>query len=241
MDLSDRLKAVADMVSFGHNVADVGCDHAYISIYLIKNKISNKVIAMDVNEGPLKIARNNIFKEGLDGKIETRLSDGLEKLSANEVDAVLIAGMGGDLTCKILQEGGDKLHKVKELILQPQSDLHKVRKLVERLGFVIVKEKMLIDDEKYYVVIKAINRGLSEDVGNIIEAGNDQKESQYIYGKYLLDRQDPVLHQHILNRKQAFSNIKYKLEQAQTINGNKRLKEINRQLEYINIAMNYYS
>lgn len=240
MDLSDRLKAVADMVSFGHNVADVGCDHAYISIYLIKNKISNKVIAMDVNEGPLKIARNNISKEGLDGKIETRLSDGLEKLSANEVDAVLIAGMGGDLTCKILQEGGDKLHKVKELILQPQSDLHKVRKLVERLGFVIVKEKMLIDDEKYYVVIKAVNRCCGDVNFNTEYIESDKQETHYIYGKYLLDHQNPVLHQYLLNRKQAISNIKYKLGQAQTINANKRLKEINRQLEYISIALSYY-
>ena len=131
MELSDRLQAVANMVTPGNKVADVGCDHAYISIYLVKNKISDKVIAMDVNQGPLNIARTNISKEGFSDKIETRLSNGLLKLSPNEADSIIIAGMGGGLTCKILQEGIDKLDGVKELILQPQSELDLVRKLLK--------------------------------------------------------------------------------------------------------------
>ena len=144
------------MVSPSRAAADVGCDHAYISIYLVNHNISQKVIAMDVNEGPLNIAKNNILAKGLENKIETRLSDGLEKLSPGEVDTIIIAGMGGNLTCNILTQGNDKLHKVNELILQPQSQVNKVRKLIGKLGFTIEAEKALFDEEKYYVVIRAV-------------------------------------------------------------------------------------
>ena len=238
MELSDRLKTVADMVTKDYIVADVGCDHAYISIYLIENKIAPKVIAMDVNEGPLNIAKNNISMKGYEDKIETRLSDGLEKISVNEVDAIIIAGMGGSLTCKILQESVNKLHSIKELILQPQSELNLVRKLIDKLGFSIIKEKMLIDDGKYYVVIKVV----VGEIKNEEKVINDSKvkETQYIYGGYLLEAQDLVLYQYIVEQKEVMTNIKQKLEESNTENAKIRLKEIDEQLNYVNIALSYY-
>ena len=79
MELSKRLQAVADLVTEGASVADIGTDHGYIPIYLIEHNIAGKVIALDINRGPLERARMHVVGHGLKGKIETRLSDGLEK------------------------------------------------------------------------------------------------------------------------------------------------------------------
>lgn len=241
MELSDRLQAVANMVTPGNKVADVGCDHAYISIYLVKNKISDKVIAMDVNKGPLAKARENISRHAFEDKIETRLSDGLEKLSANEIDTIIIAGMGGGLTCKILEEGIDKLVGVKELILQPQSELDLVRKLLERLNYNIITEKMLIDDGKYYVVMRAVYvKDKSGELNQVNEYNEDIEEAHYLYGKYLLVNKDPVLHQFLLQQKEVLSNIKDKLIHTHTINAKNRLEEVKREIRFVDVALSYY-
>lgn len=240
MELTKRLQAVADMVTRGHRVSDVGCDHAYISIYLIKNKISPSVIAMDVNKGPLDIAKNNILKKGYSDKIQTRLSDGLDKLSINEVDTIIIAGMGGGLTCKILKQGLNILKTVKELVLQPQSEPHLVRKFLEdnkdTISFNIQEEKMLIDDGKYYLVIKASQ----EEPGQCDLRTRASSEVYQAYGRQLLERKDPILHQYLLEQSQTYNRIKDKLEKTKTENTKQRLVEINKQIELINIGLDFY-
>lgn len=241
MELSSRLQAVTDMVTKGHSVADVGCDHAYISIYLIENEISEKVIAMDVNKGPLEIAKNNIEEKGYGQIIQSRLSDGLEGLSKNEVETIIIAGMGGALTCKILKEGIEKLRTTKELVLQPQSEFDMVRKFLEEINFQIIKEKMLIDDEKYYLVIKAKNNNREESTKPYFaQSPKLDKEVYYLYGKYLLENKDPILQQFLLNQKQANKKIKDKLKETNTENSRKRMVEINRQLVYIEEGLDFY-
>lgn len=241
MELSRRLQAVADMVTKGHSVADVGCDHAYISIYLIKNKISEKVIAMDVNKGPLEIARKNIETKEFGQIIESRLSDGLERLSANEVETIIIAGMGGTLTCKILREGIEKLRTIKELVLQPQSEVDFLRKFLEQIKFQIIKEKMIIDNEKYYLVIKAKNNNIEVSPKPFPEQSSKlDKEVYYLYGKYLLESKDPILRQFLLSQKKANKQIKDKLKETNTENSRKRIVEINKQLVYIEEGLGYY-
>ena len=105
MQLSERMKAVAALVSPGSRVVDVGCDHGYLPIYLVMNKRIPSAVAMDVKSGPLSRAQENIKAHGLDTYIETRLSDGLKNLKKGEGDALIIAGMGGPLMEKILEEG----------------------------------------------------------------------------------------------------------------------------------------
>ena len=97
MELSIRLKTVAEAVTKGNRVADVGTDHGYVPIYLVKNNLSPAGIAMDVNKGPLEKAQEHIREEKLGGKIATRLGNGLAPLEPGETDTVIIAGMGGDL------------------------------------------------------------------------------------------------------------------------------------------------
>ena len=157
MQLSIRMQAVADMVTPGGKVADVGTDHGYVPIYLIEQNKAFHAIAMDVRKGPLARAGENIVRFGCSGRIETRLSDGLERLEPNEADTVIIAGMGGLLTVRILEAGLEVLKTVKECVLQPQSDLDKVRQFLHQHHFCIVQEKMLIDEGKYYTVMRVVH------------------------------------------------------------------------------------
>ena len=156
MNLSKRLKTVADCVTPGNVVADVGTDHGYIPIYLASHGISPHVIAMDVNEGPLSTAGRNISLNNVDNLVSTRLSDGLKELGPHEADTVIISGMGGLLTVRILKDDMDKVRSLKELILSPHSDWDVVRHFLHDEGMMITDEHMVIDDGKYYVVMKAI-------------------------------------------------------------------------------------
>lgn len=155
MELSVRLQAVADMVSKGRRVADIGCDHGYVSIYLYRQRQCGRVIAMDVKKGPLERAKTNIERYGLSDYIDVRLSDGTAALNPGEADTLLMSGMGGRLTIRILEEGFARLGRFEELVLQPQSELFLVRAFLRRQGIQIVDEQMVIDDGKFYTIIKA--------------------------------------------------------------------------------------
>ena len=156
LDLSKRLQAVANLVSPKRRVADIGCDHGYVSIYLADVRKCPKVIAMDVRKGPLSQAQNNIHRFGMDDRIETRLSDGTALLKPDEVDTLLISGMGGRLIMRIVSEGLDRLGAFKELVLQPQSEAELVRKFLREHDYIIVDEDFVIEDGKNYPMMKAI-------------------------------------------------------------------------------------
>ena len=106
--LSKRLKMLANMVSEGNRVADVGCDHGYLPIFLMQHGRIPGALAMDVRKGPLKAAREHIASCRLEDYIECRLSDGLKAYIAGEADTIICAGMGGRLMERILTEGMDK-------------------------------------------------------------------------------------------------------------------------------------
>lgn len=186
MDLSRRLLAVANFVSDGRSVADIGCDHGYVSIYLIKERHCQKVIAMDVNEGPLLHAKANIKKYGFEDKIETRLSDGTKALNQGEVDTLLMAGMGGRLMKRILAEGFENLGRFEELILQPQSEVAELRGYLRETGYAIVDEDFIIEEGKFYPIIKAQIADCSTK--NNASAKNEQEELEDLFGPVLLKK-----------------------------------------------------
>ena len=156
MQLSERLSSVASMVTAGNCLADVGTDHGYVPIYLYERQIIPHAIAMDVNKGPLERARLHIAEYGYHKAIETRLSDGLQALNAGEADSVVIAGMGGPLIIKILSAYPEVTASLKELILQPQSEISEVRVWLGEQGYEIVEEHMVFEDGKYYSMFKAV-------------------------------------------------------------------------------------
>ena len=157
MELSNRLETIASFVTEGYVVADIGTDHGYIPIYLTSNGNCPRAYAMDVNKEPLSRAKTHIEEENAGEVVSCILSDGLHELPQDDVDSIIIAGMGGDLVVRILEQDFDKLANVKELILSPQSHLERVRHFLNDHGFRILEEEFLKEDGKYYVVIRAVH------------------------------------------------------------------------------------
>jgi tRNA (adenine22-N1)-methyltransferase len=237
MQLSKRLQAVADLVTPGSRVADVGCDHAYISIYLAENNISSSIIALDINKGPLDRAKANINKYSFNNRIETRLSNGMAKLKPGESDCIVIAGMGGALTVNILSESLDIMQAASELVLQPQSEIHKVRQLLKEQGFVIVIENMVFEDGKYYTMMKAIPASLSQEP-NLYTLKNKE---HFYYGRLLLENQHPVLKSYLLWDMELCEGIIKALENENTDNASERMKQIKDRIKLISCGLEYYN
>ena len=152
--ISDRLRTVADMCRQGNVAADIGTDHGYLPIYLVQNNIFNKAVAMDLREGPLEKARKHISGYGLQDRICTRLSDGLESLKCGEADTITICGMGGRLIRDILINGMDKLTPSVQLIVSPQSEVGEFRHFLLENGFDICAERMVKDEGKFYFIME---------------------------------------------------------------------------------------
>ncbi len=207
MVLSKRLQAVAAMVPIGTIAADIGCDHGYVSIYLIKNSICPKVIAMDVNQGPLARAALNIKQEHLEAFIETRLSDGLTKLNDKEADTVICAGMGGRLMERILIGGIKQIGKIPFLVLQPQSELFVVRQFLRKSGYEIIDENIIFDDGKYYPMMLA---KVNEDIEFTREIDAEVTIEDY-YGPILLKKKHPILKEYLLFEQEVVSRNLEKL------------------------------
>lgn len=245
MQLSKRLQSVADLVTKGIRVADIGCDHAYTSIYMMQEEIATHVIAMDINKGPLEKAKANIKAYRYDQQIETRLSDGAQKLNVGEVDALLLSGMGGALMIRILSNRMDVFHSLDEVILQPQAEIHLVRRFLHEQQYVIVKEIFLKEDGKYYVAIKARNlRKMSQEQRE--EAMNQyglsyERECFYYYGKDLLLERHEILEQYLQREVRMREEIEEKLSQNITNNGAKRIEELTTELKILSDALAFYS
>lgn len=149
MKLSKRLEAVATLVDVGKRVIDVGCDHGYLDIYLTLNN-ENRCLATDINEKALNCAINNIKKFNLEGKIETKLTDGLNDIKINRKDNIVISGMGANTIIKILNSN----NLCNTLIISSNNNVDLLRREVVKLGFYIDTEIFIIDKKKPYIIIK---------------------------------------------------------------------------------------
>lgn len=209
MKISNRLKLIASFVDDNSYVIDVGCDHALLDIFLVKNKDNIRVIASDVNEGPLEGARKNIELYNLEDKIEVKLGDGIEEIN-NDVDTIVISGLGGETIISILKKDVSKLNNIKTMILSPHSDIYEVRKEISKLGFKIDKEEFIYDQKKPYIIIKFI-RGKEK-----------YTEDELFFGPILLKENNDLLYKYyqelneknkkIFNKIPDDNHIKNKLE-----------------------------
>ncbi len=230
MELSERLYAVAGLVTEGASVADVGTDHGYIPIYLTEQQIASKVIALDVNGGPLERARMHIIGHGLKEKIDTRLSDGLSAVQPGEVDTMIAAGMGGGLIIKILEEGIEVVKTLKACVLQPQSEVWRVRKYLLDHHMDIIDEDMVEEDGKFYPMMRAV-------------PGESPRyaECEYIFGKRLLEKRNPVLerflHRELEIRERIFKQLDHHIGSESAA---LRMEEIRREMMLISRALGYF-
>lgn len=153
--LTPRLKSIIKYVN-STVAADIGTDHAYVSIELIKSGRAQHVIASDVRSGPLSIAKSNVEKHQLTNKIETRLGSGLSVLSPGEADTIIIAGMGGELICEILNDDIETARK-SVLILQPMNAQYELRKYLIKNNFTITDEDIECEGHRVYNLMKVRN------------------------------------------------------------------------------------
>ena len=156
MNLGDRLQAVADFVPQGSRVADIGTDHGYLAVELVKSGKAKFVVASDKNTGPYEAAVRTVRENGLaDNVSSVRLGDGLKSLRPGEVDTVCIAGMGGALMVEILEGSPDVVETLDALILQPQSAAPELRRWIYRKHWHIEDESLVLDDGRIYEIIMA--------------------------------------------------------------------------------------
>lgn len=222
MQLSIRLKAVAELAKGAAYLADVGTDHGYLPIYLATQGQLVHAIAMDVNAGPLLRAQENIRRHHLEDVIETRLSDGVAKLKPKEADTVVLAGMGGALTIKILKEGEKTLALVDTLVLQPQSEIALVRRFLHAQGYAVTQEKMVKDEGKYYPMMKAVH-GRQEP----------WEEEEYLYGRQLIREKNLCLLEYLEKEERTLNQIAASLKGQPGENIRKREETLRAQLAQI--------
>lgn len=147
--LSKRLASIASNIDKEDKVVDIGCDHGYLSIYLKAVNGNKVVIATDINENALNMAKKNINKNSM--LIETRLGNGLDIIKHNEVDTIIISGMGGNTILNILKK--NKLKYIKKIVIQSNTDIPLIRKYINKLGYTIKNEQLIIDKNIYYIII----------------------------------------------------------------------------------------
>ena len=154
--MDSRIAAVMNFVHAGSRVADIGADHGYLSIALAENNLAAKIIATEKNLHPFEALSKNISDADLSGRIEVRLGDGLKIISAGEVDTICIAGMGGALIAKILDDAPDVVQSARQLIIQPMNNAKKIRAWLAENNFVIEDEDLAEAAGIIYEIFSAV-------------------------------------------------------------------------------------
>ena len=192
--LSNRLKTIADMVKKGSRIIDVGCDHAFLDIYLVKNNIVKKAIASDITKGAINQAIKNVNTYNLNDKIDIRLGDGLSTLKEKDkVDTVIISGMGDKTINNILKNYN--LKNINNLIIQSNLGIVNIRKEIVKLGYKIIDEKIVIEKDKYYIII------------NFEKGKAKYKSKEYYFGPVLLKNKDELFNKYYSKKLRKYFNI----------------------------------
>lgn len=199
MELSLRLKTIASMVEQCECIADIGTDHGYIPIYLIKNGVCRKAIASDINKGPVEKAMFNVRIEDLQDKVDCRLGGGLSTLKKGEAQGIVIAGMGGNLIRDIIEEKIDIFKEAEFAILQPVQNPEVLREYIYTKGYKIIDEELCIDENKFYQIIKIKYDNNPQAIDSIFyEVGEKLLSKNHILVKefieYKIERCIKILH-----------------------------------------------
>lgn len=212
--LSKRLLSIANLVEDNSKVVDVGCDHGLVSIYLAMTKPNISIIASDINQNALDNAIKNINKYHLEDKIQTRISNGLDNIN-EEVDTIIISGMGVHTIVDILNNNYQKLNKVNNLIIQSNNDIEYVRRKIVKLGYYISKEELILDKNIYYTII-------------LFTKGKKRyTNKEYYFGPIILKDNTKVFQIRKIKEYNKLINIKNNIPKRKILTRLKLLKEIN--------------
>ncbi|MFL0195836.1 tRNA (adenine(22)-N(1))-methyltransferase [Clostridium sp. WILCCON 0269] len=197
MEISLRLKTLLNMIDNCECAADIGTDHGYVPICLVKNKICRRAIASDINKGPIEKAKFNVKLHRLEDKIDCRLGKGLSTITPGEADEIVIAGMGGNLIKDIINEDMEVFRRSKSLILQPMQNSQVLREYIYMSGFKILDEELCIDENKFYEIIKIKYDTEIRPVDSIF----------YEVGEVLIKKKHSLLLKFLENKIHSYNNI----------------------------------
>jgi len=204
--ISERLKAIADMVDSCECCADIGTDHGYIPIYLLNKGVCKRAIASDINKGPLEKAKYNVKKEDLSDKIDCRLGSGFSTIKPGEQNIAIIAGMGGNLTRDIIEDGMEVFKSLDYLIVQPVQNVEVFRQYVYEKGYEIIEENLCIDEGKYYEIIKIKYKNKKQGIQDI-------DDIFYEISKFSYDRKHKLINEFIKNKIEKYEKILYAIKE----------------------------
>lgn len=211
----NRLECIVSMVDKCKTAADIGTDHGYVSEMLLKDEICEKIIATDLNEGPLNRAIEHLTKVNLSDRCDFRLGSGLTVLNEREADAIIIAGMGGELISDIIENRKDIALKTKQLILQPMTAVDTLRRYLSENGFEIIDENIVKEYHHFYFIIKA-KKGIAKKEDSIY----------YEISKILIVKKQPVMAEYISKILDTNEKIIQNLEKANNVEYNVRIENL---------------
>lgn len=218
-----RLNTLANMVNSKSRVADIGTDHAYLPIELVKSGKIDYAIASDIAKGPLENAKKDIAEAGLSDQIETRLGSGLETVThADEIDTVVIAGMGGKLMTDILDTAWNKEYHFKTLVLEPNIGEAGVRNWLMMHDYQIIAEKLIAEAGHTYELIKA----------KLTEEKHDLTEKEIFFGPFIVREKNPVFYQKWRGQLVYNQNLLQNLNKAKKKDEN-RINAVEHQIQLI--------
>ena len=226
MQLSERLETLIRLAGKGQAAADVGTDHGFVPIELVRRGLFERVIASDVRKGPLKAAGEHVRQAGIEEQITLRLGDGLKVVGPGEAEVILISGMGGALMQRILMEGEETAKTAKRLILSPQSEIPAFRTFLQTHGYRISGEALICEEKKYYFLLTA-------------EPGTQEPwmGADRLYGKYLLEQGGETVITYVKKRKAVLERILRNLELAEETEVAQRRQEAEEELRLTEEAL----
>ncbi|GKX65592.1 tRNA (adenine(22)-N(1))-methyltransferase [Inconstantimicrobium mannanitabidum] len=200
MELSKRLNMILSKVDRCECIADVGTDHGYVVVELIKRELCKKAIATDINKGPLEKAKTNIGFEGMLDRVYCRLGGGFFPIKKGEVNAVIVAGMGGNLIRDIILADMSKVKLMDYLVLQPAQNPEVLREFLYNNSFEVLDEDICEDDGKYYECFKV---KFNKDVKNV----GTYDELDYEISSVLIDKGDSTIKNYISSKIESYEKI----------------------------------
>lgn len=228
INLNNRLKTIVDLLGPLNIVVDVGCDHGYVANYLVENNLSHLVYATDISGPSLMKNKEFAYNRGNDQKVISVLGDGLQPLKDKEFNGIIIAGMGGDLIIKILDEAKDFIED-KTLVLQPMTAKRDLRIYLYENGFSIIREELVRDGDKFYEIIKAQN-------------GKVQKPKwDFYFGENLIEEKNPVLKEYLEFLIKKTNGFIQNASKSKSLKAQERIKELEEEKKIYEGVLNEFN
>ncbi|WP_163653096.1 tRNA (adenine(22)-N(1))-methyltransferase TrmK [Listeria sp. PSOL-1] len=224
--LSKRLKTVASYIKKDSHIADIGSDHAYLPCHVILHQMARFAVAGEVVEGPFESAKNQVHKLALTNQITVRKGDGLAVIRPeDQIDTIVIAGMGGALIRSILEKDPNKLNSVRRLILQPNIAAWQLRAWAEENDYQIIAESILKEDHKIYeiIVLEKTTKPIT------------YSESERLLGPKLIAENSPVFREKWNRERATWQTILQNIAAGSSVTteNKERIKELKEKIQIV--------